>query len=124
MPGTLSSREPQRHRAPPDCGYPGGPANCGGKDGTGGRRGRLAQAALPDDELADPLDDVEELEDDPEPDVLAVEPAGVLVADSFDVDPFEAPFSDDDFEESLELDEEADDPPLSDDVPVFRESFR
>ena len=90
----------------------------------------MAQAALPDDELADLLgvDEEPEPEDDPEPDEPEPEPeaeaAGVLVVeDSFEVDPPEAPFSEDGLAESLPLLAVVE-PVLSEDFPLLRESFR
>jgi len=86
-----------------------------------------AQAALPDDEPVDPLEEEEDDVELPDP-----EAAGVLVVDEPfeepESDDFEAPEeeleSDDDLAESDPLVEDDVDPAVSEDLPLLRESVR
>jgi len=92
--------------------------------------GEPAQAALPDDDPEEPLDDpldVEELDEDEADDELEL-PAAAGVLDGLDdpllaADPFEDPVSDD-FDPSDPVDDEVVAPAVSDDLPLPRESVR
>lgn len=91
--------------------------------------GEPAQAALPDDDPEEPLDDpldVEELDEDEADEELELPAAaGVLDEPLLAPDPFEEadPVSDD-FDPSDPVDDEAVAPAVSDDLPLPRESVR